>query len=223
MTLLQRIGIFCGVIAPWWWATMIVICAALWPHYDHTQQFISELGAHGSPTQTLMNWGGFYVTGVLYLLFGVALVPCGDTAEQSKQPIYRLATAIMIALAGITRLGTGYFPCEAGCAAIAGSTDHIWHHIFARIGYGCLTLASLTWAIHSWRINARYFAAYSFATFVATIPLLLLLQNSIEPRINTGFYQRAVTLVLSSWIFILAATEMRQVGETSLRRVGQHV
>lgn len=200
----HRAGLVCGIVAPWWWAAIIVICAALWPAYDHTQQFISELGANGSPTQTLMVWAGFYATGILYLLFGVTLI----VMDETKDP-YRKVAALLIVLAGIARIGTGLFPCEAGCVAVEGSIDHAWHHIFARIGYGALTFACLVWAAYSWFTNSPRFTAYSLATAIATLFFLNLLQNSIEPRVNTGLYQRTVTLLLSGWIFVLAATQLR--------------
>lgn len=201
---IYRAGLFCGLVAPWWWAAIIVICAALWPHYDHAQQFISELGAHQSPTQTLMVWAGFYITGVLYLLFGVTLIAIDET----KNP-YRRVAASLIVIAGIARLGTGFFPCEAGCVAVEGSIDHVWHHIFARIGYGSLTFACLAWAAYGWFTNSPRFSAYSLLSAVITMVLLNKLQNSIEPRLDTGLYQRLVTLVLSGWIFVLAALQMR--------------
>jgi hypothetical membrane protein len=213
---IHRAGLFCGIVAPWWWAAIIVICAALWPHYDHTQQFISELGAHGSPTQTLMVWAGFYLTGVLYLLFGITLMAMDDTRDT-----YRRVAAILIVIAGMARLGTGFFPCEAGCAAVEGSIDHTWHHIFARIGYGALTLAAMAWTAYSWFNNSRRFAAYSLATFVVALFLLNLLQNSIEPRADTGLYQRLVTLVLSSWIFVLATVQMRLATNPRSGNIGQ--
>jgi len=202
---LHRAGLVCGIVGPWWWAAIIVICGSLWPHYDHTQQFISELGAHGSPTQTLMVWAGFYTTGLLYILFGIALI----LIDERREP-YRIVTGTMIVLAGVARLGTGYFPCEAGCMAVAGSTDHVWHHIFARIGYGCLTFACLMWAAQSWFTNSPRFAAYSLVSLIATLIFLVLLQRSLEPRIDTGLYQRLVTLVLSGWIFVLATSELRE-------------
>jgi len=204
MKALHRAGLLCGIIAPWWWAAIIVICAALWPHYDHTQQFISELGAHGSPTQTLMVWAGFYTTGLLYIAFGVALI----LTDERHEP-YRIVTGAAIVVAGLARLGTGYFPCEAGCVAIEGSVDHVWHHIFARIGYGSLSFACMMGAAHSWFTNSPRFAAYSLVSLIAAIILLVLLQRSIEPRVDTGLYQRLVTLVLSGWIFVLAASEIR--------------
>lgn len=202
MQSLRTLGIFSGLIAPWWWAGMIALCASLWPHYDHTQQFISELGANGSPTQTLMVWGGFYITGILYALFGTALLLTHRNARLAQ------AAASIIVLAGVARLGTGYFPCEAGCNAVQGSIDDLWHHIFARAGYASLTLAALLWGLFCWRRGARGFALYSFITVAVTLVLLALLQNSIAPRIDTGLYQRLVTLSLSSWIFVLAWVEL---------------
>ncbi len=204
MRLIERAGLYSGLVAPWWWAGMIALCGSLWPHYDHTQQFISELGAHGSPTQTLMVWGGFYVTGLLYIAFGAALL----ISRPQQQRLAQIAAAIIV-LAGIARLGTGFFPCEAGCNAVAGSIDHIWHHIFARVGYGFLTLATLLWSVQCLRSQQKSFALYSFVTVVVASLLLALLQLSIEPRLNTGLYQRLVTLVLSGWIFILSLRELR--------------
>ena len=48
-----------------------------------------------------------------------------------------------------------------------------------------------------------------FITVALAAVALGLLQNSIESRIDSGLYQRLVTLVLSSWIFVLALREYR--------------
>jgi hypothetical protein len=163
-----------------------------------------------------MVWAGFYTTGVLYLLFGATLI----ATDETRNP-YRRVAASLIIIAGIARLGTGLFPCEAGCVALEGSIDHIWHHIFARIGYGSLTFACLAWGAYSWFTNSPRFSAYSLLSAVIAIILLNTLQNSIEPRIDTGLYQRLVTLVLSGWIFVLAAMQMRLAANPPLQHHGQ--
>jgi hypothetical membrane protein len=206
MKRLYHAGLLCGTVAPWWWAAMIILCAALWPHYDHRQQFISELAAHGSPTQALMTWAGFYVTGLLYVGFGCALLHGGDTGRNR----FRLLTASLIIMSGIMRTGTGYFPCEAGCAAVPESTDYLFHHHLARAGYILLTSACLTWGMHCRQSGATPFAVFSFAAFAAAIVSLLLLQYHIDLHRDIGLYQRIVTLILTGWIFVLATTLLRK-------------
>lgn len=62
-----------GLAAPVLFTSVTILCAALRPGYDHATQFISELGATGTPRGALMNLAGFIPSGLLFAVFGVSL------------------------------------------------------------------------------------------------------------------------------------------------------
>ena len=61
----MRILALGGLAGPVWFAAVVALCAALRPDYRHAHQFISELGAAGSPHAWLMNYAGFLPVGLL--------------------------------------------------------------------------------------------------------------------------------------------------------------
>ena len=67
-----RAGLLCGLVAPLLWAAAIVIAGELRPGFDHVAQYISELGEHGSATETFMRYGGFVATGLMHVGFAAA-------------------------------------------------------------------------------------------------------------------------------------------------------
>ena len=54
----------CGLSAPLIYATAAITAGFEYPGYDHLKNFISELGASGSPTAGIMN-SGFLAYGIL--------------------------------------------------------------------------------------------------------------------------------------------------------------
>ena len=79
---LIKLGLACGMVAPLWWAGIIIYCAQRFPGYNHVTHFISELGAHASPTEDIMRNLGFLFTGGLYLVFVEGVTrEFGDAAE----------------------------------------------------------------------------------------------------------------------------------------------
>ncbi|MDH4092099.1 MAG: DUF998 domain-containing protein, partial [Cyclobacteriaceae bacterium] len=63
-----------GIAGPVLFTTVTLICASLRPGFNHVSQFISELGATGTPNARLMNFAGFMPSGAMIAAFGVSLV-----------------------------------------------------------------------------------------------------------------------------------------------------
>src|SRR2546427_5305800 len=63
----------CGVIAPFVYTAAAIAAGLKYPGYDHLKNAISELGATGAPSATIMNFAGFLPYGVLMVAFALAV------------------------------------------------------------------------------------------------------------------------------------------------------
>ena len=69
--MLEQVMSLMGLIASIWLVLGVFYAAKLYPNYNHSEQFCSELGAAGSPTQRFSPIINNYPLGVLFCLFGV--------------------------------------------------------------------------------------------------------------------------------------------------------
>jgi hypothetical membrane protein len=193
-----RIGIACGIAAPLLWAAFIAGLGALRPEYDHVAHFISELGERGGPTEYPMRYGGFVLTGALYVPFALAMHRRFGAAP----------AAALVALGGVMRVVAGFYPCDLHCAAIAPSTDQVVHNLAARAGFLALIAATLVWAYRFRREPAfRGLAAYSALSGCASFVFLVLI--GVDPP-HQGLFQRLSTGLLSLWVFVVAGVMWRE-------------
>ncbi|MBI2049044.1 MAG: DUF998 domain-containing protein [Parcubacteria group bacterium] len=105
----QRDLLLAGVIAPSVLFFTILVFGWMTPGYDPAYQYISELGAVGSPVKMLTNIFGFGLTGVLTMLFavGMFLLPSLRAAGKLAAVFFFAGGALMVL--------TGIFTCDAGC------------------------------------------------------------------------------------------------------------
>ncbi|MGD9603325.1 MAG: DUF998 domain-containing protein [Gammaproteobacteria bacterium] len=194
----ERLGLACGIIGPLWWGVMIAWCASRFPGYSHVTDFISELAARDAPTADLMRVAGFYVTGLLYLLFAAA------AAWRLRARPLALAGVALVALSGAARIGTGYFPCEPGCDPSIISRAQEWHHAYARAGYAAMMLAALFVGIGVRRERAlAHLFAGGIGVAIWTLVVLFYMQFSEE---RAGLFQRLASVLLSGWVLVFAVS-----------------
>ena len=62
----------CGLAAPFVYAAAAITASLKYPGYDHLKNFVSELGASGSPSAGIMNLG-FFLYGLLVALLALAI------------------------------------------------------------------------------------------------------------------------------------------------------
>lgn len=105
-----------GIAGPPLLALVIVAAGLLYPGYDHATQYISELGAAGSPVAGLTN-AGFVLFGLCIALFGVGLfrVPAFGASGKSA--------ALLVILTGLAIAAVGLFPCDVGCEAVSATGE----------------------------------------------------------------------------------------------------
>ena len=204
---LQRIGVFCGILGPLLWLSLIAAAGAMRPGFSHITQYISELGERGSSTETLMRYAAFELTGFLYLCFASAL------AHFTKSRFTRLA-ACLIALDGLGRIGAGVFPCDPGCAGLTFSQD--LHHLFATVGFCSGILATIAcgiiFRIQGW---SKIFCWYSVGSGISALTFLLLMTWSQNPLKTTGLFEHLATGILSLWLIVFAACLFLDSDETA--------
>jgi Protein of unknown function (DUF998) len=199
--MIVRFGLGCGVFAPLWWAGMIVYCAARFPGYSHVTDFISELAAHGSPTEGLMRDLGFIFTGGLYLAFAGAL------GWHFRRERLAWLAAIVLALAGAARIGAGIYQCEIGCASDAISASQIWHYRYAAGGYCLMMAAAVLWGFVANRYpSLQRLLALGIGT--ATWSAVSLVMLELHPAWQ-GVFQRFASGILSLWTLIFAVSVWR--------------
>jgi hypothetical membrane protein len=194
----RRFGLYCGVIAPIVWLGLIGTAGALRPDFSHVTHYISELGERGSSTESLVRYGGFVLTGVLYLVFATALA--------TTLPRGRLAciAGALIAVEGLGRLGAGAFPCNPGC--VAPSQGPNLHALFATIGFvsGILAAFFCGWLFR--RIDdLRMLAAFSIACAAVAFVSLTIMTSAPGPTLPAGLLEHVATVSLSIWLLAVAA------------------
>jgi len=96
------------------------------PGYNPATQYISELGAHGSPHASLVNWGIFFPTAILNLVAVIGLA--SRTPRGQRLPVLLLLGLVL------GNLGAALFPCDTGCPA-EGSPTQALHNLIGLIQY----------------------------------------------------------------------------------------
>lgn len=132
----------------------ISVSPQLKPGYDWVSQYISELGAVGTPHATLISYGGFMVFGVLAAAMLWVTVPrLGLTGGA------RFAAWLLIC-EPIAWIGAALAPCDPGCP-MEGSLSQVLHNalgIFTYLG----TAVALFMLTGSGQIVARYRVLWGF-------------------------------------------------------------
>jgi len=122
-------------------------------YHDFASQTISELGARGAPTKTLVD-PLFILYDVLTIAFGVGVWRWA----RGNRPL-RIAAASLIAVGVVGLPGPWLFPMNL--RGVGGDLDHI-------VGTGVIVLFILTGVGFGAFALGRRFRVYSFATLVAT-------------------------------------------------------
>jgi len=194
----MRIATIGGVVGPVIFSIVTVIAAFGRPNYDHTRNFISELGATGAENAAFMNYTGFLLGGILVASLGIALL--------SILPKDRLTlvASVFVTVFGLGVAISGIISCDLGCPQGTGTTANIIHNTIAPVSFLCLIIATICFGVR-WRRDEdlRKLSAFSFATGVIALGLLGALASSLETRELTGLWQRLLLSTLFIWCIIV--------------------
>ena len=121
------------LLAPLWFALVLLFAGLRTPGYTHLSQAISELGAPGAPYALLVNFGGFLPVGSWLVCFAFA------SRRFLSTPAQKNAVSILFSLAGAAILTAGLFPTDPG-----GRRDTLAGIVHAAAGLGLLIVATVT-------------------------------------------------------------------------------
>jgi hypothetical protein len=193
-----------GVAGPLLFVIVVIVAAAMRDDYSHVTNFISELGATGTPNAALMNYAGFIPTGLLLAGFGVSL---SAVLPRSRRAI---AVSALVTFFAMGIVAAALFSCDAGCPQGTGSLENIVHDriappTFLALIVGIAIFGLLVRELPSW----RHLAAYSLLTSGLGLIFLIALASSLETRNLTGLWQRLMLAVLFLWCARVGWTAVR--------------
>lgn len=202
------------LLAPLWFALVIIIAGVLTPNYTHLLQAISELGAPGAPLAPLVNLAGFLPLGCAMMFFAFA-APRFLASQAQKA-----AVAILFGLAGAAIIIAGLFPTDPG-----GRRDTLVGVIHAVAGISLLIVAGLTplviGALPAPGKKNTAFRCYSLITGAVLVTLFMLTPNGLLPELIAwqrqllgalfplwykyyGIHQRLFMLIYFTWTAVFA-------------------
>jgi len=200
-----------GPAGPVLFAAVVVICAAMRPGYSHVDQFISELGASGTPNALVMNAAGFLPTGTLIVVFGLSLV-----ALLPGRPVFRVS-GVLVGLFGLGLLTAGLVPCAPGCPQDPPSLHDgisVAGFISALVGIGACA--------YGFRSTPRWQRLWFYSAVSSGIGLCILvaLASSLDSRSLTGLWQRLLAGTLFLWCAVVGIKVFRNGSPPRSARAG---
>lgn len=193
----QAMGLM-GLIASIWLVLGVYLAAKLYPNYNHSEQFCSELGAVDSPTQRFSPLINNYPLGLLFCLFGIY--------------VFKLEPSIWIQLTGgcvvVHGLGTwvaGFFPMDADPYTKTPSRDcniHSWAGLFMLLSLLLAPIFMLIAPLSA--INNIAFKAFSITSLISTIYTLALMKKAYVQKQKAGFYQRVSYGTQLAWLSVFS-------------------
>ena len=200
----MRILALGGATGPALFTVVMLVCASLRPEYSHVTQFMSELGATGTPNASLMNFGAFVPGGLLLAAFGLsmgALVP---------RHLLSILASALLTLFGVGVVAAGFFSCDPGCPQAGGSLHNLIHDRIGPLSYSSAIVGVGLLAVHFRRLGEwQSLWIYSAASSVVAFCALLLLASSLESRDFTGLWQRLLLATLYSWCAVAGVRAFR--------------
>jgi hypothetical membrane protein len=187
-----------GVVGPLLFTLITVICAALRPDYSHISQFISELGATGSPNADLMNFAGFMASGLMIALLGFSLI------SNLPKKFLPLTGSVLITVFGIGVIIVGIFSNDFPEAPEdAGSLSNRIHNQVSLLMFLCVIIGIFMLGISFRKLPSwRRLWLYSVLSALVSFGLLVALINSTQTFTYTGTWQRLFLLSIFLWMGI---------------------
>ena len=194
MCILNRRYLLLGlpILSFLWFTSTIVIAGHFYPDYSHMAQFISELGATGSPYGAYVNYLGFIPTELFIL--GFVFISYSVLPRTKSNTIGLL----FIAIYGVTLGIAAFFPCDFECKPDVATISHNIHMASAFPGYLCGIIAMF--CISSGSMPWSKSKAFKFVGFVLAILALFAFLNLDQSSINVGLNQRILELSMYSWL-----------------------
>lgn len=188
--MIENIAAMSGLLATIWISAGVYIAAKFYPNYDHINQFCSELGAKGSPTEKLSPLINNYPLGLIFCLFGWYLCQLPNSNWAIS------LVGFLIIIHGVGTWVAGYFPMDKDPYTLEPTKAckiHSWAGFFMLLSLlAAPVIVAFSPASEYILIEFRVF---SLVVFVAAIYFLLKMAKSFKVKQKAGLYQR-----ISYWI-----------------------
>ncbi|MNN17283.1 hypothetical protein D3C81_1304650 [compost metagenome] len=209
---LDRLLLACGLLIPVWLLAGVWLTGQAYPGFNHLQQAMSQLGAVGAPTGRWSPWVNNFPLAALFALFAWGL------ARRWQGSALARASAALVLLHGLGSLGTGWFPCDQGCAPVEPSFSQQLHNLSGLLMFLSLTLATALWAWLGNRVaDSRTLALFSLVCVVLAIVTVALMGQAAQSGHLFGLYQRLNYGVSVIWVAALAWASLRAPATRPLR------
>ncbi|OCQ21443.1 hypothetical protein A7985_12585 [Pseudoalteromonas luteoviolacea] len=185
----ENVVLLSGLLSVVWITVGVIVAAKFYPNYNHYQQFCSELGAAGSPTEKLSPLINNYPLGVLFCLFGWSIT------QQFGDSILLSISGWLIIVHGIGTWVAGFFPMDKDPYTKSPSV-HCQIHSWA----GLIMLLSLLIAplLVTFSDLPAEFRVFSLLCAIVAFYFLVKMARAVKQKQNVGLFQR-----LSYWAKLL--------------------
>ncbi|MBY4678717.1 DUF998 domain-containing protein [Marinobacterium arenosum] len=199
----EFIAAISGVIATVWITIGVYIAAKYYPNYSHSNQFCSELGASGSPTEKLSPLINNYPLSLIFGLFGWHITQLPDSN------LALTITGWLVIFHGLGTLIAGYFPMDKDPYTEEPSFNCNVHSIAGLVMLLTLMFAPILLAFSpESHIISFEFRVFSVLAVILSVYYVVKLAKAFKAKEKAGLYQRVsywIQLVwLSSFSLLLA-------------------
>ena len=196
---MKKYALLSGMLIPVWLFCGVLIAGSLYPGYSHVDQAMSELGALEAPTHQLSPIINNFPLGVLFLLFGGAVVGLFSGARLAQ------FSGLLLMLHGLASISAGLFSCDPGCNPVEPSRDQMLHNLSGLVMFASLTLANFLWVyLARKRLGSAGFSWFSLACLIVSLAVMPMMAAAVESGEAFGLYQRINYGVAVIWLGTLA-------------------
>jgi hypothetical protein len=179
---------------------VVVWAGWTYPGYDHTRQFMSELGATGAVTGRTVSIWGFVPNGVLMTVFGVL------AAWILRHSALAVTACLMLAAFGVGMTGGGVYPCDFECSRSDPSPASFRHDVFGGVGYLCAILGVGLASLWARRSDAPGLARLGLVAVIVSVVGFYGVIAEVE---RAGLFQRAMESAIAVFMLALGWMLMR--------------
>lgn len=184
------------IIATLWFLVTVIWSGNIYGNYSHISQFISELGATGSPNGSYVNYLGFIPTQLFILIF---IFICAIKIPKTKSNIIGLS---LLCVYTLSLTIAAIFPCDFECRPETPTTSHTIHILSAIPAYlsGAFAILILSLGLKEWA-TSKTFINIGYAI---TVIILICFVNLDDGSKYVGLIQRILEASIFLWFILFA-------------------
>lgn len=178
----------------------VVWGGAVYPGYDHSRQYMSELGATGAVTASSVNTWGYIPNGLFVAAF------CLLAAWILRRSPLAVVACLLLAGNGVGMAGAGVYPCDFECSRSDPSVAAELHDLFGGLGYLCAILGVGLASLWARKSDAPWLAPLGLVVLIVSVIGFYGVVAEVELR---GLFQRAMEVALAVFMLALAWALMK--------------